>query len=135
MHYFPIPKAILVRNRTPGPGEKPMELVSFITYANVVWLNDARWQTPKRNMVALIQVVPELDKPEGEMACLEDAGWSILKHIIDEPAMGERGPILLRPLVQIQVGPTFEGAVLNASTQDPREVLATTAAVGAESLS
>lgn len=123
MHYFTIPHDVLVHNRTAGPGRLARESMSFITYANVVWLNDARWQMPKRNMAALVQVVAELDKAPGSVAALEDAGWLILKSIIEEPAMGERGPNLLLPLVQIQVGPVFEGAVLKATKNDPREVV------------
>jgi hypothetical protein len=124
MRYFPIPKAIRVLNRKPGPGRPPQEDLSFVSYANVVWFDDARWQMPKRNMAALVQIVREFDKPEGEMACCEDTGWAILKDIIENPSMGERGPNLLLPLIQIQVGPTFEGAVLGATPKDPREVIA-----------
>jgi hypothetical protein len=124
MRKFVIPHDVLVTNRTPGPDAKAREPMSFITYANVVWLNDPRWEMPKRNLAHLVQVVAELDKAPGSVATLEEAGWLILKSIIEEPAMGQKGPVLLLPLVQIQVGDTFEGAVLKATSTDPYEVLA-----------
>lgn len=120
MHYFQIPHDILVKDRVTGNSEK----LSFIRYANLIWLNDARWETPKTNLVRLMKVVVELDKAPGETAMLEDQDWEILKKIIDAPSMGQNGPNLLVPLVQIQVGPTFEGAILEAPTKDPREVIA-----------
>jgi hypothetical protein len=120
MHYFLIPHDILVKDRVSDKSEK----LSFVRYANLIWLNDARWETPKTNLARLVKVVAELDKAPGEMAVLEDQDWTILKGIIDSPAVGANGPNLLVPLVQIQVGPTFEGAILDAPTKDPREIIA-----------
>ena len=66
-------------------------------------------------------VLPLLGKPAGEWIELEDQDWVILKSIIDVPGSGSGGaPTLYAPLVQIQLGPTFEKAVLEAPTKDPR---------------
>jgi hypothetical protein len=120
MRYLQIPQDILVKDRIKGTIEK----LSFVQYANLVWLNDARWEMPKTNLARLVKVVTEFDKTPGEWALLEDQEWTLLKAIIDTPGTGPNGPTLLLPLIQIQVGPVFEGAVLNAPTQDPREVIA-----------
>lgn len=129
MHYFPIPHDILVKDRVSGKTEK----LSFVHYANLIWLNDARWETPKTNLARLVKVIQELDKVPGEMATLEDQDWAILKGIIESPAMGANGPNLLVPLIQIQVGPTFEGAVLDAPSNDPREIIASPNGVASKS--
>jgi hypothetical protein len=120
MHYFVIPHDILVKDRVSGKSEK----LSFVRYADLIWLNDARWETPKTNLARLVKVIAEFDKVPGEIAMLEDQDWGILKGIIESPGAGPNGPNLLVPLVQIQVGPTFEGAVLDAPTKDPREMIA-----------
>jgi hypothetical protein len=120
MHYNQIPQDILVKDRTTGKTEK----LSFLRYAELIWLNDARWETPKTNLARLVRVVAEFEKAPGDWFSLEDQDWAIVKGIIDSPAAGANGPNLLVPLVQIQVGPTFEGAILDAPTKDPREVIA-----------
>jgi hypothetical protein len=122
MHFFQIPHDILVKDRVTDKTEK----LSFVRYANLIWLNDSRWETPKSNLARLVKVVTEFDKAPGEWAMLEDSEWLILKSIIETPGTGPGGPILLTPLVQIQVGPTFEGVVLDAPTKDPRETIAPT---------
>lgn len=130
MHYFHTPSDIVVKDRLTGK----TEALSFLRYAELIWFNDARWETPKTNLLRLVKVIAELEKKPGELAQLEDADWTILKTIIDQPAMGQNGPNLLVPLVQIQVGPTFEGAILDASTEDPRVPAADVAANGASKM-
>lgn len=125
MRYFPIPHNIMIKDRVSGNSES----FSFVRYANLIWFNDTRWETPKSNLARLIKVIAELEKAPGEMAMLEDQDWGIVKSIIDQPglvngAAGPGVPLLLVPTMQIQVGPTFEGAVLEAVTEDPREVVA-----------
>lgn len=115
MHYLTIPQDIVVRDRVNGTTEK----LSFLRYAEIIWLNDARWEMPKTNLLRLVKVIAEFEKKPGELVMLEDADWEIVKSIIDKPTMGQNGPNLLVPLVQIQVGPTFEGVVLDASTEEP----------------
>jgi hypothetical protein len=69
-------------------------------------------------------VLPLLGRAPGEWVELEDQDWVILKSIIDMPGVGSGGaPTLYSPLVQIQVGPTFERAILDSPTKDPRAVL------------
>jgi len=119
MRYIQIPQDILVKDRILNKTEK----LSFLRYAELIWLNDARWETPKTNLARLIRVIAEFEKAPSDWALLEDQDWNIVKGIIDTPANGPGGPVLLTPLVQIQVGPTFEGAVLDAPTKDPREVI------------
>jgi len=117
MRYFTIPQDIVVKDRLAGD-EKTM---SFLRYAELIWFNDARWELPKTNLLRLVKVIAELEKNPGELAQLEDHDWGIVKNIIDQPSQGLNGtPNLMVPLVQIQVGPTFEGAILDAVTEDPR---------------
>lgn len=127
MKFFPIPHNIMVRDRISGNSES----FSFVRYANLIWFNDTRWETPKSNLARLVKVIAEFEKAPGEMALLEDQDWAIVKSIIDQPGQVNGGPgapsgvpLLLVPTMQIQVGPTFEGAVLEAVTKDPREVIA-----------
>jgi hypothetical protein len=129
VRYVLIPQDIKIRNRfseaTTGV-PSVTENFSFLRYATVVWLDDARWQMPKSNMSSLIRVVREFEKEPGDIACIEDADWNILSSIINSPGMlqNNQGPALMRPLIQIQVGPPFEEAVLQASKTDPREASA-----------
>jgi len=127
MRYFQIPHDIVVRDRA----SNRTEILSFVKYANLIWLNDVRWETPKSNLARLVKVVEQLDKAPGEVAALEDQDWKIVANIINVPGNGPNGPNLLVPLVQIQVGPTFEGAVLNATEKDPREAVASNGRVDA----
>ncbi len=121
MHYVQIPHDIQVKDRKTGT----VTPLSFVTYANLIWLDDTRWETPKANLARLMRVVAEIDRAApGEWMLLEDQDWLILKDIIEKPGMRGDVPTLLTPLVQIQVGPTFEGAILDAPTKDPREVIA-----------
>jgi hypothetical protein len=128
MKYFAIPDDVTIRNRyAEATGSAPgSSTFSFLRYATIAWLDDVRWLTPKSHMSNLVRVVREFEKKPGEIACLEDADWNILSDIIQKPGalQNNQGPNLLRPLVQIQVGPPFEEAVLQASKTDPREAAA-----------
>lgn len=118
MHYVQIPHAIQLQDPITKKGG---EIVTFQKYAHDLWLNDPRWESPKANLARLMVVLPLLGKPAGEWVELEDQDWVILKSIIDVPGNGSGGaPTLYAPLVQIQLGPVFEKAVLEAPTKDPR---------------
>ncbi len=99
------------------------DTLTFQQYAHQCWLNDTRWETPKTNLARLIGIVDAFGKAPGEWIELEDQDWTILKSIIDVPGTPNGSPNLYVPLVQIQVGPAFEGAILDAPSKDPRAVL------------
>jgi hypothetical protein len=121
MHYVQIPHPIRLQDQVT---KKEGEIVTFQKYAHDLWLNDPRWETPKTNLARLIGILPMFGREPGEWIELEDQDWAILKSIIDVPGTGTGGaPTLYAPLVQIQLGPTFEKAVLDSPTKDPRASL------------
>jgi hypothetical protein len=121
MHYVQIPHSIRLQDPLT---KKEGEIVSFQKFAHDLWFNDARWETPKTNLARLMVVLPLFGREPGEWVELEDQDWAILKTIIDTPGVGTGGgPTLYPPLVQIQIGPTFEKAILDSPTKDPRATL------------
>jgi hypothetical protein len=122
MRYVTIPADVRVFD----PKTEKEEFFSFKKYATLIWLDDVRWLTPKTRLANLLRVLSEFDKEPNDVASLEDADWDILKKIIEEPGTGPSGPILLRPTIQVQVGPPFEKAVLEAATSIPATVQITT---------
>jgi hypothetical protein len=93
---------------------------SLQRYAMVLWLDDERWTTPKARIAWLVKVVEELEKPPGEVMVFADEAWELLRDIIATPAVVQGRPLNLNPLAMAQLAPTFEGAILEASTTDPR---------------
>jgi hypothetical protein len=124
MRYVQVPHTIQLKNLiTKEDGER----LTFRAYAYQLWLNDPRWESPKTNLLRLAKVMPEFEKLPGEWMELEDQDWAILKDIIVTPGTTAGNPNLFVPLVQVQVGPKFDGAVLDAPTKDPRVTLNGTA--------
>jgi hypothetical protein len=120
MHYAMVPHPIKLFNRLTGEyGDE----VTFQRYAYEIWLNDLRWEQPKTNLARLAKVQGEIDKSPGQWMEFEDSDWSILCDIIHTPGHVQGRPVLMMPLVQLQLGPIFEGAILEALTTDPRKTL------------
>jgi hypothetical protein len=121
MRYAQVPYPIKLRDVI---SKKEGDVLTFQTYAVFAWLDDLRWETPKSNILRLAKVVPEFEKAPGEWMEFEDQDWEILKTIVETPGTIQGQPKLFQPLVQMQVGPTFEKAILEAKQEDPRKVLA-----------
>lgn len=124
MHYLVPPPPVRLRDpQTKQEGD----LLSFVDYAMIKWLNDPRPQ--RKGPIALHRwmtrvVEPICDfTPEDACVPLEDEDFRLLEEIVKTPLPPSElfpGARILAPLVDAQCF-AFARAVLEAPTKDPRE--------------
>jgi hypothetical protein len=121
MKYAIVPEAIVCHHPEAPPPNHTFPPFSFREYTEKCWLDDKGWLTPNSNLLALLKVMDQVKKDEGDVMCFEDADYAVLKGIILNPEQAPNGgPVrTLRPTIEVQLL-GFKDAILNATDHDPR---------------